>query len=108
MDKKLDRETILARSRKENFDEGLAAAEDRGQRLGLTVFSIVAIFLLLFDLYHELPSFYATAALVLSFSAIGNYPLYRFTGKKKHLLCAVCSSLLCVLTVAAYVRQILG
>lgn len=108
MDKKLDRDTILARSRKEGVDEGLTAAKDRGQRLGLTVFSIVAIFLLLFDMYHELPSFYATAALVLSFSAIGNYPLYRFTGKKKHLLYAVCSSLLCVLTVAAYVRQILG
>ena len=52
MNDRPDRDTILARSRSENFDEGLAAAEDRGRKLGRTVFGVVAIGLLLFSLHN--------------------------------------------------------
>ena len=108
MDKKLDRETILARSRNENFDEGLAAAEDRGRKLGRTVFGVVAVGLLLFSLHRESDAFYAILPLIFLFAAADYYPLYRFTRKRRHLYLAVLNSVLSVLGVAAFVRVVLG
>ena len=107
MDKKLDRDTILARSRNENFDEGLAAAEDRGRKLGRTVFGVVAIGLLLFSLNQESDAFYAILPLIFLFAAADYYPLYRFTRKKQHLYFAVLNSVLSVLGVVAFVYTVL-
>lgn len=107
MNDRPDRDTILARSRNENFDEGLAAAEDRGRKLGRTVFGVVAIGLLLFSLHQKADAFYAILPLIFLFAAADYYPLYRFTRKKQHLYFAVLNSVLSVLGVVAFVYIVL-
>ena len=45
----MNKEEILARSRNERIDEGVIEAENRGRKLGYFIFSVVCIFILIFN-----------------------------------------------------------
>ena len=107
MNDRPDRETILARSRKEGVDEGFNAAEDRGRLLGSAVFFLVFAFLAIFDLCTG-QSYYGITALFFAFLAAQSYPLYRFTKKKAYLVVLICGSIACVIDLIQHVLEVLG
>ena len=47
----MEKEEVLAMSRREKTDEGFIVAEHQGRRLGVAAFSAVLIFIVLFNLF---------------------------------------------------------
>lgn len=88
----MTREEILARSRSEHRDEGMECAENRGRKIGFSVFCCVFIVLLLFQLFTggETEGF---LALFWAFLAAEAFPKYQFTGKKSYLITTICGAL---------------
>lgn len=84
----MDKEEILAKSRKEKKDEGMSAAENRGRYVGIEIFSIVFIFILVFNLINGQSS-YAPMAMFFAFLAAEAIPKYKFTKKKTYLIIAI-------------------
>ena len=95
----MEKEEVLAMSRKEKTDEGLVAVENRGRRLGIVAISIVLLVMMVINFIAGESNF-GLLALYLSFLAADTYPRYRFTRNSSYLisaiLCAVAT--LCCLT----------
>ena len=102
----MEKEEILAMSRKEMHDEGMLDAENRGRRFGIVAISLV-LFIMMVINFIAGESNFGVLALYLSFLAADAYPRYRFTRSSGYLastiLCAVAA--LCCLT--AYIVSLL-
>lgn len=77
----MNREEILARSRKENVDEGLRDAQNRGRRIGTAAFAGMVI-------------------------AAQYYPLYQFTKKSGYLMSAILGATASLAFLAAYIISV--
>ena len=52
----MDKKEILQRAQRENQDDGMAAAENRGRKYGFSAFCILCIAVLIFnDIYDRMP-----------------------------------------------------
>ena len=79
----MEKEEVLAMSRREKTDEGFIVAEHQGKRLGVAAFSAVLIFIVLFNLFtgqnNNIP-----LSLCWAFVAAEAYPKYTFTKKSSY------------------------
>lgn len=97
----MNKEEILMRSRNEK-DEGLEYAENKGRKVGITAFCCVFIFLVLFNLFKG-QSNYAVFSMFWAFAAAEAFPKYRFTGQKTYLVSTVCGSIACIASLLSHI-----
>lgn len=102
----MNREEVLAKSRKEQNDEGLIAAEHQGRRIGFTVFTFLFAFIVLFDFFNG-QSNHSVYALYWAFLAAEAYPKYQFTSKRRYLIVVIGGILACIASLASYVLTVL-
>ena len=105
--KPMDKEEILERSRRENVDEGMIDALNRGNRLGIiictAVFSFFAIFNAVFDRNND-----HLYAMYVSYIVAEAYEKYRFTGKKKLLMWSAFGILVMLLFSIHYIGEVVS
>lgn len=102
----MNREEILEKSRNEKKDEGMIEAENKGRRIGITAFSAVFIFIILFNFINGQPS-YAPMAMFWAFAAAEAYPKYKFTNKKDYLVTAIAGAVASIGFLACFVINVL-
>lgn len=103
----MDREEILAKSRKENRDEGLKNAENRGRKIGFTAFSCVFFFIVFFNLFCGKDN-YVPIAMFWAFVSAEAYPKYKFTKDKSFLITTICGAMASFGALLCYVASVLG
>ena len=91
----MNKDEILARSRKENLDEGFIYAENRGRKIGISVFCFVFAFIVLFNFYHG-ESSYAPMAMFFAYIAAEAYPRYCFSKNKGDLITVAAGTIACI------------
>lgn len=91
----MNKDEILAKSRKEKLDEGLIYAENRGRKIGISVFCLVFAFIVLFNFFNG-ESSYAPMAMFFAFVASESYPRYSFTKNKGYLITVVAGAIACI------------
>ncbi len=47
----MDKNTILEKSRNSRSDEGIEYAESKGRKIGFVIFSLIFLFIILFNLF---------------------------------------------------------
>ena len=102
----MNKDEILAKSRNENADEGMTAAENRGRRIGITAFALVEVSILIFNWFTSQPN-YVPLALFWAFAAAEAYPKYKFSGKRAYLITVVCGAMAGAASLASYILTIL-
>lgn len=102
----MNKEEILAKSRKEKNDEGLIAAENQGRKIGIAVFCAVLIFVLVFNLFTA-QSNYAPMALLWAFIAAEAYPKYKFTSKSGYLVTVIAGAVASIAYLVCHVLSVL-
>ena len=104
----MNKEEILEKSRKSNYDEGMEHAENQGRKIGYIVFMLLFACLVIFSLvFWQIGTLYAVASLFWVFMGVEAYAKYRFSKKKVYLVTAVAGSLASVCFVANYILEIL-
>ena len=102
----MEKEEVLAMSRREKTDEGFTVAEHQGRRLGVAAFSAVLIFIVLFNLFtgqnNNIP-----LSLCWAFVAAEAYPKYKFTRKSSYLVVVVAGSIACIAFLIAHILSVL-
>ena len=102
----MDREEILAKSRRENRDEGRMQAEYRGNRIGTVVISVLLLFILVWNWFFEQNN---AVPLVIcgAYYACTEYSRYLFERKKKYLIYLGFWSLLSIFWLMVFVIETL-
>ena len=103
----MNKEEILAKSRRENLDEGKKNAENQGRQIGIRSFLIVLIFLIIFNMCTDQPND-VPLALFWTFLAAEAYPRYRFSKDKSLLVTTIAGGLLSIANLITYVIDVLG
>lgn len=103
----MNKEEILAKSRRENLDEGKKNAENQGRQIGIISFLIVLIFLMIFDLCTK-QSNDALLAVFWAYIAAEAYPRYRFSRDKTLLVTTIAGGFLSIANLITYVINVLG
>ena len=86
----MDKNEILEKSRKENKDEGMVEAENKGMRIGFMFFCALFVFIAIFNLFFgETSTFNAVSSLFWAFFAALTYGRYRFTKSKQLLITTI-------------------
>lgn len=101
----MNRDEILAKSRKEKNDEGLREAQNKGRRIGTAAFACMVIVILIFDMIQGKDS-YSVLAIFWAYIAAQNYPLYRFTNKSSYLLATIMSTVVALAFLVAYIISV--
>ncbi len=102
----MNREEILAKSRKEKTDEGMISAENRGRKIGFSVFCLIFIFITLFNLFNGQPN-YGPQSMFWAFVAAEAFPKYRFTKNKAYMVTAVAGTIASVASLASFVISVI-
>ena len=102
----MNREEVLEKSRKENKDEGMIAAENKGRKIGFCVFCIVFVFITIFSLINGQPS-YAPRAMFWAFVAVEAYPKYTFTKQKAYLIITIAGSVAAIASLCSFIFTVL-
>lgn len=84
----MEKEEILAKSRKENDDEGLIEAANRGRKLGYSTFCAIFLFICILNIFTGNTN-YAPSAMFFAFVAGESYAKYKFTQEKGYLTAAI-------------------
>lgn len=103
----MNKEEILAKSRRENLDEGKKNAENQGRQIGILSFLIVLIFLIIFNMCTDQPND-APIAVFWAYVAAEAYPRYRFSKDKSLLVTTIAGGLLSIANLIIYVIDVLG
>lgn len=98
----INKDEILAKSRKEQHDEGFVDAENRGQKIGISAFCLVFGFIVLFNFFNG-ESSYAPMAMFFAFIAAKSYPGYSFTNNKWYLVTVVVSVIACIASLSSFI-----
>ncbi len=98
----MNKEEILTRSRNENKDEGMSAAENKGRKIGSLVFCLVFIFITVFNLLNG-QSNYAPAAMFWAFIAAESYPKYVFTKQKTYMVTTVAGAVASIASLGSFI-----
>lgn len=102
----MNKEEILAKSRKEKNDEGLIAAENKGRKIGIAAFCFVFIFIVLFNFFNAQPN-HAPMALFWAFFAAEAYPKYKFTSKSGYLITVIAGAVASIAFLVSHVLTVL-
>lgn len=103
----MNREEILARSRKEAVDEGMRAAENRGRKFGITILCVTYVAIVLFNAVVGWPN-EAIFAMMFSVVAAESYPKYQFSRKKIYLIITVAFALVAIYFLSRHIIMALG
>ena len=98
----MNKEEILAKSRKENNDEGFVAAKNHGQKIGIGAFCLVFAFIAVFNIFNGQSS-YAPMAMFWAFLAAEAYPQYKFTQNKGYLIAGIAGTIACIASLGSLV-----
>ncbi len=104
----MNREEILAKSRRENVDEGLVMVENQGRKIGITVMTSIFSFIALFDFFFAGESNHAAYGLYWAFISAQSYPKYRFTQKIGYLFVTIAGAVICSICLLRYIFKVLG
>ncbi len=102
----MNKDEILERSRREQYDEGMEQAKKNGQHIGVLVFLALEIVIILFNLFTG-QSNYVAFVLLWGFLAAESYPLYRFTEQRQYLVQTVAGSIAAVCFLICHVINVL-
>lgn len=102
----MNKEEILARSRNERIDEGVIEAENRGRKLGYFIFSVVCIFILIFNFINGQKS-YEIMTVIFAFLGAESYIKYLFTKQKAFLISAIAGAVATIAFLANHVLLVL-
>lgn len=103
----MDKEEILAKSRRENPDEGKTNAENQGMKIGIVFFLAVLIFLMIFNLCTGQEND-ALLAVFWAYVAAEACPRYRFSKDKSLLVTTIAGGLLSLANLVTYVIGVVG
>ncbi len=103
----MDKETILAKSRKEKNDEGMIIAENRGRKLGISVFCGFYVVITVFNLFTDQPNNIPTA-MFWAYIAAEALPKYRFTKSKTYLITSIAAFIAALASLLNFVISYLG
>ncbi len=103
----MDKDDILAKSRKEQRDEGMLLAEDKGRKIGVSVFCFVFIFIILVNMLNGQPN-YAPNAMFWAFLAADALPKYQFTKNKAYLVTVIAGFIASLAFLISFVIQAIG
>ncbi|QAT39869.1 DUF6442 family protein [Clostridium sp. JN-9] len=100
----MNKEEILEKSRQIHQDEGMEHAENQGRKIGFIAFSILYLFLVIFNFFYgEIATFDAISSLFWAFIAGESYGKYSFAKTKLYLISAIAGSIASILSVANYI-----
>ena len=88
----MDKKEILQRAQRENQDDGMAAAENRGRKYGFSAFWTLCIAVLIFNGIYDRPND-LPMALMMAYLAAESYPRFAFTRKKSDLVLAILTTI---------------
>lgn len=98
-----NKEKVLEQSRNSNTDEGAEYFEIQGYKLGLRIFSILIIFIILFDIFFR--NTFNHTAFALYNIVVGSSFIYKykFTGKKYYLTIAILNIIASIESLIAFI-----
>ena len=99
----MNNKEILHMAENEKKDEGMQQAEAKGRRIGEIAFSLVFIFIIIFNLCTEHDN-NAPFAMFWAFAAASAYPKYQFTKQKSYLVITISGS---VVSLASLINLVL-
>ena len=100
----MTKEEILEKNRQSQEDEGIEYAENQGRKIGFIAFSLLFVFLSLFNLFFgESSTYHAISSLFWAFIAAEGYGKYHFLKRKVYLVTVIAGSIASILSVANYV-----
>ena len=102
----MNKEEVLARSRKEGIDEGVVEAENRGRKWGYVIFSIVCIFVIIFNFINGQKN-YEIMAVIFAFTGAEAYAKYSFTKQKVFLVSTIAGAVAAITFLANHVLLVL-
>ena len=105
----MNKEEILAKSRKENDDEGFDHTNHKGNEFGLKSMCAFTIILIAFNMIFRKDTLtyqeanFAVLSLFWSYVSFKQLEIYKFTQKKGSLVFFICGILVGILSLIAYV-----
>ena len=102
----MEKEEVLAMSRKEKHDEGMLDAENQGRKIGFLSFCALFIVIIIFNLFTGQVN-YAPMALFWGFVAAEAYPKYKFTKNAGHLVIVILGAVASLACLTAYIVSVL-
>ncbi|MDU1127180.1 MAG: DUF6442 family protein [Clostridium sp.] len=100
----MKKDEILQKSRQSNNDEGIEYAENRGRKIGFIAFSILFIFIAIFNLFFGDPrTFYAISPLFWIFMAGEAYGKFCFTKKGVYLITTIAACISSILFTVKFI-----
>lgn len=102
----MNKEEVLAKSRKEKIDEGFVEAENRGRKIGYVVFSFISIFLIIFNFINGRKN-YEIIALIFAFLGAESYSKYSFTKQKTFLISSLAGIIVAVTFIVNHILLVL-
>lgn len=103
----MNKEEILAKSRNDSKKEDLMQVKNKYMDMGDLWVLLVITGIMLYK-HHLGLSLYDTLAIFEAYMFSKSYPLYRFSGKRKHLISMLVNGALCLLFLYAFVERSLG
>lgn len=98
----MKKDDILAKSRNEGKDEGTVYAQNKGRGFGVAGFSLIFIFLAIFNFFNGISS-HAVFSLFFGFIAMEAFGKYTVIKQKTFLVTAVAGGLAALGFLANYV-----
>ena len=98
----MNKEEILAKSRKEKKDEGVEYAMNRGRRIGTAGMAIMFLILLIYNFIKGLDN-YAVFAMFWTYIGFESYGKYSVTKQKSILVGAIAGIIAGILFLANYI-----
>lgn len=102
----MDKEEILAKSRKENIDEDVIITENQERKIGESIFCLVFIFITLFNFFNGQSNEIAMA-MFFTFITGELYSKYHFTKNKVFFISYIAGLIVTILSLITFVLKIL-
>lgn len=102
----MNKKQILEKAKKEKKDEGYEVAKVKGQQLGFSIFLILSIFLIMFNLINR-ENNDAIYSLFWCFFSGKFYQRYKFSENRINLLGTVATGIVSFLSLVNYVMGVL-
>ena len=107
----MDKDEILKRAQERKVDEGMEYVENKGRRIGFTIFCLVFVFIVIFDAalgLKDSTTFHAASAMFWAFLAAEAYPKYQFTHRKVYLVTVIAGGIASLASLANFIINRLG
>lgn len=103
----MNKEEILSKSRQSTKDEGLEYIENKGRKIGYSIFICVFAFIVIFNAFIGQKSD-AVSALFWTFGLAENIAKYQFTHEKKNLILSIGFLITTIFSLTNFVLSSLG